>query len=232
MNVLITSATHPFAQFLAGSLAASHAVFLTDRSAVTTEHPFTLCHLDHDETCDALVAGKDAIVHVAEPLPIDDEFAQIDFFTRRTYNLLWAASRAQLRRVVLLSSLSLMAAYDERYIVHEHWRPRPHTAAPILGRHLCEWTCREFAREHKLHVVVLRLGNVTNAGVTLTSTVGLPTEDAHVDARSAAHAVERALTADLDIWSVFHILADSPNPRFPITEAQQRLGYQPVTGAR
>ena len=37
----------------------------------------------------------------------------LDYYTRRTYNLLWAASNSDVKRVINLSTLRLMDEYEE-----------------------------------------------------------------------------------------------------------------------
>jgi nucleoside-diphosphate-sugar epimerase len=57
------------------------------------------------------------------------------------------------------------AGYNESFEVDEEWRPLPTIASAGLSDHLGEFTCREFSREGKLNVVVLRLGNIMQAAV-------------------------------------------------------------------
>lgn len=160
MHILLTSAASQLTQFLADALAAEHTIRLTERVHVDTEHEFVKSPLDHDGSTNLLVRGMDAIVHVGEPLPDEDAHSQIDHLTRCTYNLLMAAHEEGVPRAVYISTLDLLAGYDERYIVDERWRPLPTTEPGLLSKHLGEFTCREFARERKLNVVALRLAPV------------------------------------------------------------------------
>jgi nucleoside-diphosphate-sugar epimerase len=139
------------------------------------------------------------------------------------YNLLWAASEEGVTRVVQLSTLELMTGYDPAFAVTEWWRPKPNLEPGVLARHLGEYTSREFAREGKTNVVVLRLGKVVRAA----EVQGRPPDPLWVEERDVVHAVERALTAKLARWQVFHIGADSPRARFSVRRAKTALGYQP-----
>ena len=198
MNLLLTTASS-LAPALADALSRAHTVRRADPP------------LSPDEATDALVADIDAVVHLVAPLSLDSDHTQIDLATRQTYNLLRAASEASVPRVVLLSTLALMDAYDPAYRVDERFRPLPTTESALLAAHLAEYTAREFAREHKLAIAVLRLGEVDEAAV--------------------AHAVERALhylqQEDAPRWSIFHLAPDVDNPRFPIEKAKSLLAYQP-----
>ena len=68
---------------------------LTDREEISTDLEFVRSDLGHDEATDALVQGVDAIVHLAyAPRPNDGENEWLDINSRRHYNLLLAASEA------------------------------------------------------------------------------------------------------------------------------------------
>jgi nucleoside-diphosphate-sugar epimerase len=223
MNLLITSAASSLAQSLAHSLGEEHAVRLTERIPTPNLADFAVCALGHDLSTNLLVRGVDAIVHVAEPLPTDNELQQIDYLTRCTYNLCMAAVAEGVRRLVYLSTLDLMTAYDDGFTVSERWRPLPSPAAPLLARYLGEQVCREFAREHKLDVAVLRLGRVVQAATV----AGAPFDPCWVDEQDVAQAVRRALVTDTGRWAIFHIQHAGPQARFSIATAQRVLGFAP-----
>ncbi|MCB0121742.1 MAG: NAD(P)-dependent oxidoreductase [Caldilineaceae bacterium] len=223
MNLLITSAASPLAQRIADGLRPNHTVRLTERMTVTGLADLAISPLGSDFSTNLLVRGVEAIVHVAEPLSTDSDHQRIDYLTRCTYNLCMAAAAEGVKRLVYLNTLDVMAAYEPDYLVGESWRPRPTPAAPLLAKHLGEATCREFAREFKLEVVSLRLGTV------------IPLEDDNddmypmwLDARDAVQVVDLALTKPLiRRWSVFHIQHKADNARFPISHAEQELGFAP-----
>ena len=45
-------------------------------------------------------------------------------------------------------------------VVNENWRPRPSTNSHLLGPYVAEFVCREFAREGKLSVTCLSMGDL------------------------------------------------------------------------
>jgi uronate dehydrogenase len=224
MNLLITAAASPLAQSLAAVLRREHRVRLTERIPVANVADFAQCPLNHDLSTTLLVCGMDAIVHVAEPLPTDNESQQIDYLTRCTYNLYLAAVAEGVKRVIFLSTLDLMTPYDPNYTVGERWRPLPTVDTPVLTKHLGEFVGREFAREHKLEIVVLRLGKVVQA----EAVTGQAFDPLWVDERDVAQAITRALTTDTGLWSILHIQPDSPQARFSIATAKRVLGYAPA----
>jgi hypothetical protein len=228
-SILITSGQHRLAQLVAGDLNSDHQVLLTARTPVTTRHRFQQSDLGHEAPTDELVREIDAIVHVAEPLDTDDLPAQIDQQTRCTYNLLLAASQAKVRRVIYLSTLEILTAYDADFLVDETWAPRPALTGASLPKHLGEYTCREFARVSRLEVTVLRLGTLVE-GSRMRGEI----DPMSVSEQDAVRAVRLALNresgtgANLSKWSVLHISSNSPDARFRIARANRILGYEPV----
>lgn len=229
-RILITSGETELAQVIADHLGRDRAVRLTGLSPVPSRFPFTACQLDHDSATDELVKGAKAVVHVAEPPSGADAREQIDHLTRRTYNLVRAAVDAGVERLLFLSTLELMTGYDEDFLVSERWRPLPTTQPSVLARHLGEYTCREFAREQKLQVIVLRLGRVVKAAAVK----GQAADPLWVEEREVAQAVAGALDAELSDhaqgvgrWRVFNVQSEFPGSRFPVANAKGALGYRP-----
>ena len=197
--------------------------------------------LGDDESTDDLVKDIDVIVHWGKPDPEASDSEQLDQAMRCTYNLLWAASQAGVSRFVYLSSLSVIKGHEDTYLVTEQWRPTPTTEMAGLCNHLGERVCREFARERRIDVVCLRLGDITWDGEP-ASTSALYVED-------AVQAVDRVLQVDFDFetkrdrpigkfnwvplpspstnWHLFHIQSEVPNTRFLTSKAQADLGYAP-----
>jgi hypothetical protein len=230
LRVLITSAEYRLAQTLADALSREHRVRLTGQTEVQTAHPFVRCDLGHDPATDDLVRGMDAIVHVAEcPLGASDA-ARIDLLTYGTYNLLTAASELKVPRLILLSTLSMMTSYDENLQVTETWRPRPGCDTGVLSKYLGEFTCREFAREGKIAVVILRLGKVVRA----EEVRGKLFDPMWVEERDVVQAVSKALQSELRDhharyhgWWIYNIQSESPRSRFPVGTAKYSLHYEP-----
>jgi len=224
MNILVTSAAAPLAQTLVKGLRANHAVRVTERVPVHGLADLAISPLGPDFSTNLLVRGMDAIIHVAAPLPTDSALQQIDYLTRCTYNLCMAAAAEGVSRLIYLNTLAVMEAYDEHDRVSEVWRPKPTTESALLAKHLGEMTCREFAREVALDVVSLRLGHL------LPDATGEVNREpaAWIDQRDALHAVEQALSSELDRrWSIFHIQHKSARTRFPVTQAEEQLQFSP-----
>lgn len=238
MRILITSGNSGLSMELAGSLSADHEVILTDPNQVSglpSEVEYRQSSLDYDEDLNAVMKAVDVVVHRGL-VDVDASVSeQLDQAMRHTYNLLWAASDNDVARFVFLSSLSLLDQYEENMTVTERWRPTPTTDPIILGYHLGEFVCREFAREGKIEVLCLRLGPLSTVSFERPSTSSLYMRD-------AIQAVEGAVRADIGLsgvgarhagaaaprsmWNIYHIQSDVPDARYSTATAQRDLGYE------
>lgn len=212
MNILITSASTPLAQALAKHLSGEHTVRLTDLVDVDGDSEFVKCGLGHEGETEDLVDGMDAIVHLGElPDTLYSEEAEVDFQTRLTYNIMFAAREKKVPHVIYASSLRVFETCDENWNVTETWAPRPTPEPKVMARYLGEFTCREFAREHSVRVTCLRLGDVDGIG-----TDALAIDD-------AVTVIDKALASSGPMWRVLHVQSDVPNARFPTTEMKSVL---------
>ena len=229
MNVLITAAGSELARNVAEALAEKHTLRLTELHPVeNTVGTFVQSELGHDEATDELVRGIDIIIHIAEVPPEclaeaaqPDNYA-IDYQTRCTYNLLMAASAAGVKQVIYASTLRLFAQHDEDWTVTESWRPQPSVDSFGLSKHLGEFTCREFAREGKLNVTCLRLGNLIAAETAATADF----DAMWLEMSDAVAAFECALNSSAP-WQIFHIQSEFPGARFSVGKAKSHLEFNP-----
>jgi nucleoside-diphosphate-sugar epimerase len=223
MNILLTSATSALGKTVAAQIGEVHHLRLTDRVPAALGGEYAVSPLNHDASTNLLVRGMDALVIAGEPLPDEAAPSYLDAMTRELYNLLMAATQEGVTRVVYLSTLDLMTAYGPEYIVTERWRPRPSTEPHLLGKHLGEYVCREFAREHKLNIVVLRLGEVVDA----TELGGQSVDPLWLDQHDLGAAVLGALAAKLPNWTVLHIQGKQNGALFPVDDAERLIGFTP-----
>jgi nucleoside-diphosphate-sugar epimerase len=224
MKLLLTSATSELGGKVAAVMGEHHLLRLTDRKMAALSGEYVYAPLEHDASTNLLVRGMDGMVVVGEPLENEGATEYIDAMTRKLYNLLMAAFQEGVTRVVYLSTLELMTAYGPEYVVTERFRPRPTPEPHLLGKHLGEYVCREFAREHKLTVVVLRLGKV----VTASEVVGESVDPMWLDQKDLGNAIERALVAEVLPWTVLHVQGKQADARFPVGDAERLIGYAPT----
>lgn len=153
MKLVVTGADRPLGALLCRGLALGHEVAPAGADV----------DLRSPEEVGALLKGAQAIVHT---LPFDPPMGKgpeaegevLDLVARSTYVLVRAACEAGIRKVVLISQLSLLEAYPAEYEVGPEWAPRPRPEGLALAPYMAELVCREIARLGKLQVICLRLG--------------------------------------------------------------------------
>jgi nucleoside-diphosphate-sugar epimerase len=92
----------------------------------------------------------------------------------------------------------------------------------VLSKHLGEFTCREFAREGKLNVTCLRLGNLVTAEAAATT----EHDSMWLEMNDAVAAFNCALNSSSP-WRIFHIQSEFPGSRFSIGKAKSHLEFNP-----
>ncbi len=229
MNILITAAGSELARTLSTTFAAEHEIRLTELTPIDTAvGTFEQSELGDDPSTYALVRDVDTIIHLAEVSAerladvSDPDNYLIDYQTRRTYNLLMAASETGVKHVIYASTLRLFEQHNENWTVTESWRPRPSTDSFVLSKHLGEFTCREFGREGRLNVTCLRLGNL----VTTDTAAGADTDPMWLEMGDAVAAFQGALES-ASPWRIFHVQSEFPGARFSIGKAKGHLQFTP-----
>lgn len=235
MKILVTNVGIPLQSELAQRLAANHEVRCTAVEERHVEGDFVCCDLGHGDPTNDLVRGMDAIVHGGATDASRSVQQQLDDATRRTYNLLYAASQEKVPRILFLSSLALMAQYGEDFMVTETWRPTPTADADQLCYHLGEFTCKEFVRQNRITIVCLRLGEIFRGGDETPSSSGLHLDDAvRAVVSGLAWDVTRERTSggrppapDAKGWGLFHVQSPVPNARFSTLSARNLMDFEP-----
>ena len=225
MNVLINGSPTAIGRALVAHLEDSeHNLRLTSLAPYEAQD-VVVCALEHDEATDELVQGIDAIINVGYQDEMDmGATFHLDYYARRTYNLLWAASNADVKRVINLSTLRLMNEYEENLVVTELWRSKPLASdINLLCAHLVEIICKEFARDRMFEVVNLRLGwPLVEGGV---ADLGNNPAMSALCSQDLGRAVLPALDADVEQWQDIHIQSAVDNQRFTTAKATEILGY-------
>ncbi len=225
MNLLINGSPTAIGRAVVAQLANSGRQLRLTAMAPYEEQDVIVCELEHDEATDDLVSGIDAIINVGYQDEVEMPVSfHLDYYTRRTYNLFWAAANAGVKRVINLSTLRLMAEYEENLVVTENWRSKPLASdLNLLCAHLVEIICKEYARDRKFEVVNLRLGWPLVGGNA--AALGADTGDSPVTTEDLGRAVLSALDADLAPWQDIHIQSTVPNQRYTTAKASQLLGF-------
>jgi UDP-glucose 4-epimerase len=217
VNVLVTGAGGNLGRVVVPALAAQgHQVRAADfRPVDVGEEPTSLDVRDADAVARA-VHGVDAVVHAAALHGIHlGRFEPRDFWATNvtgTFNVYDAARAADVRRVVLCSSMAVYGASAERTpdawaVVTEDAQPLPQDVYG-LSKLLCEEIARHHARVEGIVTTALRLGMFVPE---TWERYGFRLLFGGVDDRDVAQAVLRALEhSPADRFDVFDVMADTP----------------------
>jgi nucleoside-diphosphate-sugar epimerase len=216
MKLLITGADRPLGREVAAHFAGKHETRLCGFAPFAAAPAgYQAVDLRAAGTATALVAGMDAIVHVAEFEPMArPHLDMLEHASLGVYQLFTAARAAGVDRVVLVSRLSFFDAYPADYLIDEMWRPIPATEPAEMAPFYAEVVAREFCHEGGVRCVCLRFLPIGN--------------DAEKNTRQAdaLEAIERALALPFSEtgyrWQVYHVTA---SPRFITRDARLLLGY-------
>jgi uronate dehydrogenase len=234
MHVLITGAAGYVGRHLARVLSAEHTLRLGDiaaEAAGSLPGEFVPLDVTNPEQAHAAMTGIDAVVHLAiasghEGDVEDDAFNQtrFDVNVKGTYNILEAARRAGVRRVVFTSSIMVVWGYPPPEWVPAAAVPRP-VGTYAYTKYLGECLCERYARDHGLSIVCLRIPKPIDLfdprwqGRSLRPQ-WLPFPD-------LCRAYALALTAPDIGFEIITVVAESPQRRWDISKAERLLGWNP-----
>jgi len=216
--VLITSAASATAQIIIGALGGSHTLRLTDLPN-NASGDVIANELGHESETDELLAGIDAVVNIGYEGQSGSNTHLMDYHTRRMYNLLQAASDADVKRYINISTLKLFQDHEENLVVTEKWRSDPPAEdIDLLVAHMAEYVCKEFARDRLIQVVNLRLGwpFVGDSSPRADDTAAISHD-------MIGESITAALTTqELIQWQDIHVQSPVDHQRF-ITKTAARL---------
>ncbi len=164
-NVLVTGAGGLLGGYVTQELATHARVSGLDLVPATSKIPYTRGSIEDPAVVAAAMAGQDAVVHIAARPNIWSGAGHEIIHTNvtGTWNILEAAERAGVRRVVLTSSDSVVgytvgegAMIPPSYLPVDAGHPLRPTDAYALSKKLCEEMGRAYADRGKLEVVILR----------------------------------------------------------------------------
>lgn len=182
-----------------------------------------------------LMEGVEAVIHLAiasqrdfrdQPDLFDE--AQLDVNVKGTFNVLEAARRAKVRRVVCASSVMVTWGYDVRTYVNLKDPPRP-TCLYAATKYFVEILGELYARQHNLPVICWRIGQ--------------PADHTQSDIKSRSYILDKGvLISFVDIanglaiavenesvhFGVYNLVSDNADCYCETTRARHDLGYEPV----
>lgn len=182
----------------------------------------------------AAVEGTDAIIHLAitgKPGAYESPEEPMRSTVVATANLLEATRRASIRRFVLMSSGAVVVDYARDTFIHAGL-PHKFRGLYNLTKSLQEIIGRQYAEEHGIAVVALRPWGIVDGRAYCTKQ-GEPlcASDMYfglICRFDVAEACRLALTAPLDGFQVFHLMATEQGRRtFDVDRTERLLGWRP-----
>jgi uronate dehydrogenase len=232
MRVLITGAAGHVGRQLTRGLGGLHELVLADVRPPGEEARFVSADVTRLGDMLGVMGGIEAVVHLAVASGLegeveDDAFNQLrfDVNVRGTYNVLEAARRHGVRRVVHTSSTMVTWAYPPHERIASDAPPR--TAGTYsLTKGLAEGVCEHFARNHGMSVVCLRIPKPIDP------------RDPHWQGRrlrpqwlafaDLIQAYQLALTAADVGFEIITVVGEAARRRWELGKARRVLGYRPT----
>jgi len=129
---------------------------------------------------------------------------------QKTYNTLSSCVEAGVKKVIMISTLSLMKNYKESYTVTEKWKPTPSTQLDMLSSHLSEVIFKEFARTFSFQKILLRIGFPINNSKTET-----PETKSALSETELINSINKIIDLNFnEKYEIIHIQNKSESQRF------------------
>jgi UDP-glucose 4-epimerase len=165
MNILVTGGSGLVGRYVVDVLSQTHKVSILDIREPASPKPFYWVDIMNlPALVNALSHGFDAIVHMAGiPHPLD-EAAEKVFMVNvvGTFNVLEAAAKCDIKRVVFISSESVLGFAFMAHLMSPEYIPinEEHPLRPQdpygLSKLLAEQICRSYSLRHSIQTVCLR----------------------------------------------------------------------------
>jgi uronate dehydrogenase len=231
MRILITGAAGFIGRKLTQALEHDHELRLGDIQSIAGDGRFVPCDVTCLAEVQGAVKGIDAVIHLAiagghEGDYEDDQFNQrrFDVNVKGTWNVLEAARRAGVRRIVHTSSIMVVWGYRP-----PEWVPADAAARPVgtyaQTKHLAEVLCEDAARASNLSIVCLRIAKPID--LENPAWKQRPIRPQWVPFPDLVEAYRLGLTAEVSGCEIVTVVGESSHRRWDLSKAERVLGYRP-----
>jgi uronate dehydrogenase len=232
MRVLITGASGYVGRHLTRGLEGLHELRLADMQPLADKTRFVSADVTRLEDMLRVTDGIDAVVHLAVASGLegeveDDAFnpLRFDVNVKGTYNVLEAARRHGVRRVVHTSSIMVAWGYPPHERVASDAPPR--TAGTYsLTKSLAEAVCEHFVRNHRMSIVCLRIPKPIDPRDPRWQ--GRRIRPQWLAFADLIQAYQLALTAADIGFEIITVVAEAAQQRWELEKARRILGYRPT----
>lgn len=236
MKVLITGAAGYVGRRVAAGLDGEHELRLADVHPLPGDPRFERADVTSLEDMLRVTAGMDAVVHLAvasglEGEEEDDAFnvQRFEVNVRGTYNVLEAARRSGVRRVVHTSSVMVTWGYPPGELIPSDAPPR--TAGTYsLTKAMAEAACEHFARTAGLSIVCLRIAKPIDPDDPSWRSARLRPQ--WLPFPDLIQAYRRALVLPEAGFEVVTVVGEGGRARWDLEKAERVLGYRSTVDLR
>lgn len=194
--------------------------------AVRSFGEVVVCDLGDLEGLRRVCRGIDTVVHLAaNAMPTAPWESLLNDNIVGTYNLFTAAKAAGCRRVIFASSIHTVAGYPPDYQVHTD---DPVIPGNLYGVSKCfgENLARYMASHEGLSAICLRIGAFLPPKV-VRGTCALSVVDSWTSPRDLGQLIEKCIEVENLDFAILHALSGNRFNRLDITDARERVGYDP-----
>ena len=231
MRVLITGAAGFIGRKLTQALEREHELRLGDVHPIAGDGRFVPCDVTCPAEVQGAVQGIDAVIHLAIAGGHEGDYEEDQFNQRRfdvnvkgMHNVLQAARRAGVRRIVHTSSIMVVWGYRP-----PEWVPADAAARPVgtyaQTKHLAEVLCEHAACASDMSIVCLRIAKPID--LEDPAWKQRPIRPQWVPYPDLVEAYRLALTADVSGCEIVTVVGESSLRRWDLSKAERVLGYRP-----
>jgi uronate dehydrogenase len=232
MRVLITGAAGYVGRHLSRGLEGLHELRLADVQPLADEPRFAPADVTRLDDMLRVMEEIDAVVHLAVASGLEGEvedgaFNQLrfDVNVKGTYNVLEAARRHGVRRVVHTSSVMVAWGYVPSERIASDAPPRT-VGTYSLTKGLAEGVCEHFARNHGMSLVCLRIPKPIDPRDPRWQ--GRRLRPQWLTFADLIQAYQLALTAADIGFETITVVGESAQRRWELEKARRVLGYRPT----